>query len=286
MDFSILKDRISGTVDYYQRNSFDLIGLLQTSGVGGTGRTESTDDSQVGYKLGNYADMKSEGFEVSISTLNVYTPNFSWSTSANIGYTDARITQLEFDPIIADAIKPDGAAVLGGPRRSIYSTRFAGLNKIGIPTFFNAEGEQVFAYDLQERENLREILKYEGSSEPQGGGGFTNTFTYKNFTLSVLLTYKFGYKIRLDDAFQATYTDFNSFSREFVNRWVVPGDEEVTDIPVILDVRFTGNNPGADVFDSANPYDLYNRSTVRIADGDHVRLKNVQLNYNPAQWLG
>ncbi len=284
LDFSILKDRISGTVDYYQRNSFDLIGQLQTSGVGGTGRSESTED-EGGYKLGNYADMKSEGFEVSISTLNVYTPNFSWSTSANIGYTNAEITRLDFDPIIADAIKPEGAPVLGGPRRSIYSTRFAGLNELGIPTFFNAEGERVFAYSLQERENLQELLKYEGPAEPQGGGGFTNTFTYKNLTLSVLLTYKFNYKIRLDDAFRATYTDFNSFSREFVNRWVVPGDEEITDVPVILDVRFTGNNPGAAIFDSANPYDLYNRSTVRIADGDHVRLKNVQLNYTfPARW--
>ena len=285
LDFSLLNDRIAGTVDYYQRNSFDLIGQLQTSGVGGSGRAESTDD-EGGYKLGNYADMESEGFEVSLSTLNVYTSNFSWTTSANIGYTNAIITRLDVNPIIADAIKPEGAPVLGGPRRSIYSTRFAGLNQIGIPTFFDANGERVFAYDIQERENLQDVLKYEGSAEPQGGGGFTNTFTYKNLTLNVLLTYKFAYKIRLDDAFRATYTDFNSFSQSFVNRWVVPGDEEITDIPVVLDVRFTGNNPGADRFDSANPYDLYNRSTVRIADGDHVRLKNVQINYNlPQRWI-
>ena len=134
-------------------------------------------------------------------------------------------------------------------------------------------------YDLQERDQLREILKYEGPGEPLGGGGFTNTFTYKNFTLNVLLTYKYGYKIRLDDAFRASYTDFNSFSQEFINRWVVPGDEEITDVPVVLDVRFTGNNPGTDRFEGANPYNLYNRSTVRIADGDHVRLKNIQVNY-------
>ncbi|MGB3779230.1 MAG: SusC/RagA family TonB-linked outer membrane protein [Tunicatimonas sp.] len=284
-DFSILKDRISGTVDYYQRNSFDLIGRLQTSGVGGSGRSESTDD-EGGYKQGNYADMASEGFEVSLSTLNVYTPNFSWTTSANIGYTYAEITRLDFDPILADALKPEGVAVLGGPRRSIFSAQFAGLNEVGIPTFFDATGERTFAYDLQERDQLREILKYEGPGEPQGGGGFTNTFTYKNFTLNVLLTYKFGYKIRLDDAFRASYTDFNSFSQEFINRWVVPGDEEITDIPVVLDVRFTGNNPGTDRFEGANPYNLYNRSTVRIADGDHVRLKNIQVNYTlPNRWV-
>ncbi|MGB3850225.1 MAG: SusC/RagA family TonB-linked outer membrane protein [Tunicatimonas sp.] len=285
IDFSILKDRIAGTVDYYRRNSFDLIGLLQTSGVGGTGGAEST-SSGGGYKLGNYADMASEGFEVSITTLNVYTPNFSWSTSANIGYTDARITRLDFDPILSDALRPEGVAVEGGPRRSIFSAQFAGLNEFGVPTFFDATGEAVFAYDLQERENLRETLKYEGPAEPLGGGGFTNIFTYKNLTMNVLLTYKFGYKIRLDDAFRARYTDFNSFSQSFINRWVVPGDEEITDVPVILDVRFVGNNPGTDQFVGANPYDLYNRSTVRIADGDHVRLKNVQFTYSlPNAWV-
>ena len=285
LDFSLLKDRIGGTIDYYRRNSFDLIGLLQTSGIGGTGGNEST-SSNGGYRLGNYADMRSEGFEISLTTLNVYTPNFSWTTSANIGYTDPEITRLDFDPIIADALRPEGTAVQGGPRRSIFSAKFAGLNEFGVPTFFDATGEQVFAYDLQERENLREILKYEGPAEPLGGGGFTNIFNYKNLSLTVLLTYKFGYKIRLDDAFRASYTDFNSFSQSFINRWVVPGDEEITDVPVILDVRFVGNNPGTDLFVGANPYDLYNRSTVRIADGDHVRLKNVQFTYNlPSRWV-
>ena len=284
LDFSLMKDRVAGTVDYYRRNSFDLIGRLQTSGVGGSGRSESTDD-EGGYKQGNYADMASEGFEVSISTLNMYTPDFSWTTTANIGYTNAEITRLDFDPILADALKPEGVAVLGGPRRAIYSAKFAGLNEIGIPTFFDSNGERVFAYDLQERDMLRDVLKYEGPAEPLGGGGLTNVFTYKNFTLNVLLTYKFGYKIRLDDAFRASYTDFNSFSKEFINRWVVPGDEEITDVPVILDVRFTGNNPGTDRFSGANPYNLYNRSTARIADGDHVRLKNVQVSYNlPSRW--
>lgn len=268
MDFGVLNERITGTVDYYRRDAFDLIGIIQTSGIGG-----------IAEKLGNYADMVANGFEVSINTLNYYTKDFSWTTNFNIGYTRDQITRLDFDPIIADAIRPEGAAVLGGPRRGIYSTKFAGLDEFGIPTFFNATGEEVYAYDIQEREGLADILKYEGPAEPQGGGGFTNRFTYKNFSLMVLLSYKIGYKIRLNDAYAPSYTDFNSFSRDFVNRWVVPGDEEVTTIPVILDHRFIGGN-GSETFPDGNPYNLYNKSTVRIADGDHVRLKTVQLSYN------
>ncbi|WPP49543.1 SusC/RagA family TonB-linked outer membrane protein [Catalinimonas niigatensis] len=267
IDFGVMNDRISGSFDYYRRDAFDLIGVIQTSGIGG-----------VAEKAGNYADMVANGFEISINTLNYYTPDFSWTTSFNIGYTRDRITRLDFDPIIADAIRPEGAAVLGGPRRGIYSTRFAGLDPLGIPTFFDATGETVYAYDIQEREGLLDILKYEGPAEPLGGGGFTNKFTYKNFSLNILLSYKLSYKIRLNDAFRSDYTDFTSFSRDFVDRWVVPGDEEFTDIPVILDVRYTGNNAGDD-FPDGNPYSLYNKSTVRIADGDHVRLKTVQLTY-------
>ncbi len=268
VDYGLLKDKITGTIDVYQRNSFDLIGLIQTSGVGGAG-----------YKYGNYADMTSKGFEFSINTLNYYSKNLSWTTSFNIGYTKDRITRLDFNPIIADAIKPEGAPVEGGPRRAIYSTKFAGLNTRGIPTFYDANGETVFYYDIQQRDSLLQTLKYEGPSEPRGAGGLTNIVTYKNFTLNVLLSYKFDYKIRLNDAFNSAYTDFGSFSKSFKDRWEVPGDEQYTNIPVILDQQITR------VYTEENTnityaYDLYNRSTVRVADGGYVRLKTVRLSYN------
>jgi hypothetical protein len=129
---------------------------------------------------------------------------------------------------------------------------------------------------LQERENLEDYLQYEGPTEPIGAGGFTNIFNYKNLSLNILLSYKFGYKIRLNDAFSPQYTDFSSFSKSFKDRWVVPGDENITDVPVILDRQIVqGNNP-----DLLRSYDLYNNSSVRVADGGYVRLKTVRLNYS------
>ena len=70
-------------------------------------------------------------------------------------------------------------------------------------------------------------------------------------------------------------------SRSFVNRWVVPGDEAVTNVPVILDKQVVqGGNA-----DLLSAYDLYNKSTVRVADGDYLRLKSVRLSYNlPGKW--
>lgn len=270
IDYGIFNNAITGTADFYMRNSFDLIGLFQTSGVGGSA-----------FKNGNYADMRSEGFEVSLNTLNLKLKDFTWLTTFNIGYSRDRITRLEFNPRLGDAIVQGGAAVLGGPRRGLFSTKFAGLDYRGIPTYYDGNDEVVYNYDLQDRDNLTSILKYEGPAEPRGAGGLNNIFNYKNLSLSVFISFKFDYKIRLDDAFSPTYTDFSSLSKSFVNRWVVPGDELVTDVPVILDKQIVdGNNA-----DLLSAYDLYNKSTVRVADGSYARLKSVRLSYNlPGRW--
>ena len=65
VDFGVFDNNITGTADFYMRNSFDLIGLMQTSGVGGNA-----------FKWGNYADMSSEGFELSLNTVNLTINDF------------------------------------------------------------------------------------------------------------------------------------------------------------------------------------------------------------------
>ena len=120
---------------------------------------------------------------------------------------------------------------------------------------------------------LRSSRTYEGPVEPRGSGGITNIFSYKNFTISWLITTKFDYKIRLNSIFRSSYSDFASLPGELADRWVVPGDELNTNIPAILETE----NP----FDEAgNRYQLYNFSQLRVADGFHLRLKNVRLGYS------
>lgn len=263
-DISFLNNRITTSMDYYTRQSFDLIGVVLTSGIGGQS-----------LKTGNFADMEATGFEISLNTLNISTnAGFQWRTNFNIGYTNDIITKLDHGPRLVDAVNQNGAAVLGGPRRGLYSAKFAGLNSSGIPTYYDENGEIVFEYDLQSREGLTSILKYEGPTEARGGGGLTNSFSYKAFSLSVLLSYKFDYKIRLNDTFRSRYNDFVALPGELSNRWVVPGDEELTDVPVILDKNTASTNASALL-----AYELYNKSTVRVADGGYVRLRNVRFTY-------
>jgi len=263
IDFSLFNKKVDVTADYYQRQSFDLIGVIQTSGIGGQG-----------LKFGNFADMEINGFEFSINSTNYKQGDFTWSSNLNMGHSKDRITNLDFGSRFVDAIGQGGAAVLGRPRRSLYSAEFAGLNNSGVPTFINKDGEQVLQFDLQERQNLEDALVFEGSTEPRTSGGFTNTFTYKGLSLSVLLSYKLGYKIRLNDAFFETYSDFDALPGQLVDRWAVPGDESLTNIPVIVDRNVAQANGNVVL-----AYRLFNKSTERVADGDYVRLKTVRLSY-------
>jgi len=150
----------------------------------------------------------------------------------------------------------------------------------GIPNFLDGEGETVYSLDLQQRENLYETLIFEGPNEARGSGGLTNTFIYKNFTFSFLLSFKNDYVIRLNDGFFATYTDFDALTGDLVNRWAVPGDENLTTIPVILDQGVAQTSS-----DAVLAYDLYNKSSERIANGDYIRLKTARLAYQlPMGW--
>ena len=263
IDFGLKNNVFDASFDFYMRQAFDLIGVVQTSGIGGQG-----------LKVGNFADMESIGFEASLGSKVMEKGSFNWRLDFNIGYNRDEITKLDFGPRFADALSQNGAAVLGGPRRGIFTSKFAGLNQQGIPEFFDENGEKVFFYDLQERDNLVSTLDFEGPAEPRLFGGFNNVFTYGNFTLSALISYKWDYVIRLNDAFFATYTDFDALPGELADRWAVPGDEELTNVPVILDRGVSQTNG-----DIVQAYDLYNKSNVRVAKGDYIRLKAVRLSY-------
>lgn len=264
LEFSLFDNRIAGEIGYYQRNSFDLIGTVKTSGVGGQA-----------FKSGNYADLNVEGYEFGLSTVNIKTRNFEWSSNINVGYNTEEVEELQFDPRLVDLISPSGAPYTGREISALYSTRFAGLNEFGIPTFFDADNNIVTDINLQSREDIEKILTYEGPTQPRGAGGFSNTFKYAGFTLSANVSFKFDYKIRLNSNFASTYTDFNSLPGELINRWAIPGDENVTNVPAILEDRINRNILGND-----NAYQLYNNSSLRVVDGTYARMRSIALGYS------
>lgn len=264
LDAGLFNGRINVSLDIYQRKSFDLISLIKTGGIGG----ESI-------KAANYADMDAHGAEALIGGQVIRGKNWGWRTNLTFGYSKTKITNAKNQPIIFDLVKAEGGNTVGYPVNSLFSIRFNGLDHTtGVPTFLNEKGEVSNNVYLQD-ESIGN-LKYEGSVDPRFTGGFSNTFNYKAFSLNIFITYQAGNKIRLYPAFKTSYTDFDALPKEFLDRWEMPGDELKTNVPSVLDAyqRYLVNASGA------SPYNNYNYSTERVADGGFVRLKTVSLTYN------
>lgn len=267
------KNRINLDLGWYDRKNYDLIGYVNTWGVGG----------QI-LKKANDAEMHSWGIEATINTKNIQTKDFSWSTDFIFGYTKTKITKLLTSGTRVFDLVRGVSPFEGYPQRGVFSVPFVRLNEIGLPVFLDENGnETTTGINLQMSDpDKLGYLKYEGPVDPTTTGGFQNTFRYKNFSLGVFLTYSFGNVIRLDPVFSARYTDLTSTPKEFKNRWIMPGDENYTTIPVILNTRQYSKYSNM-----TNAYSSYNYSTERIAKGDFIRLKDISLSYDlPKEWLG
>lgn len=258
-------NRINFAADWYKRNNFDLIGLTNTAGVGG----EVT-------KYGNIASMKSSGVELSLSTTNIKTKDFSWTTSFIYSHSKNEVTDLTTSQRVIDLVSGTGFAQEGYPNHSIFSIPFQGLNEEGLPTFIDQDGNVTVTginFQTSDPDKLS-FLEYSGTSEPTDVGSFGNIFSFKGFTLNVFMTYSFGNVIRLDPVFRSSYTDLSSMPKEFKNRWVVPGNENTTTIPVIAS-RWQNKKYSS----LSYAYNAYNYSTERIAKGDFIRMKEISLSY-------
>jgi TonB-linked SusC/RagA family outer membrane protein len=264
VDLGFFGNRVNLVFDWYKRNNYDLIGRIFTEGVGG-----------VTSKYANVASMSSHGVEFTLSTRNIDTKDFNWTTDLTFSYATNKITDLQSRSRIIDLVQGTGFPLQGYPVRAIFSIPFAGLDSQGLPQFYDANGNKTTTgIYFQEFEKIG-FLKYEGPVDPTTTGGLNNSLSYKGFHLNLFVTYSFGNKIRLTPVFAAAYSDLSALPKEFKNRWVMPGDEAYTDIPTIASRRQYYN-----ISQLSIAYNAYNYSTARIADGGFVRMKEIALTYD------
>lgn len=273
LEAGFVDNRINIGFDWYTRDNYDLIGLINTQGLGG----------QV-EKMGNIASMKSDGVELSLTTTNVRTKNFTWTTNLIYSHSHNEVTDLKTSMRAIDLITGNGFAQEGYPVRGIFSIPYMGLNGQGLPTFINQDGEKTVSnieFQASEPEILSNWLQYSGNADPTDVGSFGNIFEFKGFRLNIFMTYSFGNVIRMDPVFKNRYNDLDSMPREFRNRWTNPGDEKLTNVPVIASVWQNKEDTNLKY-----AYNAYNYSTERIAKGDFIRMKEISLSYDfPKKWI-
>jgi TonB-linked SusC/RagA family outer membrane protein len=262
IDLGMFQNRLSVTVDVYKRDGFDLISPIRTSGIGGQFR-----------KNANYADMKSKGIELTLGGTIIQQKDWGFRSQLTVAWNENKITNLKTNPIIWELVAPDGGPMLDHPYRGLYSVDFQGLSAYdGTPTFINEKG--VLSNNVNLQSDIVKYLKYDGPVDPKVTGGFFNSLRYKDLTLSALITFSAGNKIRMNPIFDQKYNDLAALPKEFLDRWQQTGDEKYTDIPALLDLRTR------DALNGFTPYNTYNYSSTRVADGGFIRLKQVSLNYS------
>lgn len=277
LELGLWNNRLSATLDLYARNSYDLIDLVATSGIGGQY-----------YKYANFGDMRTQGIELGLHTQNIKTSDFSWNTSLTFSAMHQEVTRLLNAPTALDMVAGRGRGnIVGFPRGSLFSFNFDGLDINGLPTFaFGRYPSNVGEYahiagaDFLDTQYNKTYLRYHGPIEPQITGGLSNTLTYRQWEFSFFITMQAGNKLRLNPTFDPSFADLNVFSTRYRDRWLNPGDEFHTDVPVLPSQALI-DKVGRENIERA--YNTYNYSQEMVADGSFVRLKNVALAYRLPQ---
>lgn len=261
LDMGLFNRRLDIILDCWWRKGFDLISSLKTSGVGGSL-----------YKKANYADMKSHGVELTIGFTPIRNKVWGWNSNFTLGYSTTKITNSKNLPTIYDLTNSNGGNLSGYPVNGLFSIQYVGLNhNNGVPTFINEDGK--VSSNVYFQSTNVDYLKFEGSVDPKYTGGWSNTFRWKDLSLNVFLTYQAGNKIRMAPQFSSSYNDLDAMSSTFLDRWTMPGDEKYTNVPSIIDAKTKSDLTGS------YPYNAYNYSTERVANGSFIRLKTLSLSY-------
>jgi TonB-linked SusC/RagA family outer membrane protein len=250
IDIAAFKNRVSLTVDYYKRETSNLLlaePLSLTSGFTSITR--------------NVGSMENKGVEVSLNVVPVRVKDFEWNINLNYAKNKNKITALANNN--ADILSGVNILRVGYDIQTFYVRQYAGVDPAnGDPLWYldESKGTTTNVYA-----NAARTANF-GSASPKYFGSVTNTFTYKGFSLEAQFYYNVGNYVR--DTWGAYYLSsgangtFNKVVRE-LDAWKKPGD--VTDVPKYV---YGGNK-------SANSF-----STFYLAKGDYIRLRNIQLGYD------
>ena len=175
----------------------------------------------------------------------------------------------------SDDTAAGGFAKEGYPLKSLFSVPFNGLDNEGMPTFRDQEGNITKSNILFDSQNVN-FVKYSGTRIPTDKGSFSNTFNYKGFSFGVVFTYSYGNVVRLR-RLNNVYNDYANAPRDLNNRWLIPGDENKTNIPRLYTTYMYDRRYSYEEVTRA--YLTYDYSDVRIAKGDNIRLKEISVGY-------
>jgi TonB-linked SusC/RagA family outer membrane protein len=290
-DFGLFNDRITAGIGYYRQ---DISGLLFRVPVG----------PSVGLNFGsnsiwaNVGDMRNQGLEFSLNTVNIDRGGFRWMTSFNFTTNNNRLIS------ITPSLDENGQGLNLGLTRNISGKRlstyfvaeYAGVDpQTGIPMIYETDREyfsktgqtrktgNIIPATTTNMQNHR-IMQDDKTGLPTFFGGFTNALSFKGFDFSAMFSFQGGNYLYDNSEIGRVYGG-GLLSRDLIgNTWMQPGD--VTKYPRRMwNNTYNINNEGNPVFNNdgtPNHNTSYNPGALDrfLYKGDFLRLRSLQLGYN------
>ncbi|WPR77888.1 TonB-dependent receptor [Algoriphagus sp. NG3] len=255
LDFAFA-GRFTGTLEYYNRQSENLlfeVPLSLTTGL------ES--------KYENIGTLANTGIEFSIQGDVIRSNDFTWTASVNVSTFNNEFKKLPF----GEQINGTKKLMVG---RSIYDywlRDWYGVDPETGEGLFRAEEyaeddatTRIIGQDTVTTRSNNAKYHYAGTAIPDFFGGLTNTFSYKGFSLNVLVSYSVGGKV-YDGSYASLMNadpDGDALHIDALNRWTTPG--QITDVPKMDVTGAAQSNVQSDRW---------------LIDGSYLNLRSVNLSY-------
>lgn len=267
VDFNLLKNRLSGSIEFYNKKTVDLLGNRKTDPTSGWGSL-----------LLNYGQMYNRGIELTLHSENLRTRNFSWFTDFIFSYNKNKLTKIENSGTSAYSYFGSLQNRESYPMSSIFAIRYAGLDKEGLPQAYKADGSIVNSYTELEPDDLVHM----GTTIPPFNASLSNHFTYKGFDLEFMFVFYGGHKLR-DVAASYVFNRYpvmnytSALDRDCTKFWRNPGDEKDPN----MSPAFLYKNPR-----SSQVEYLWSAADKHIQKGDYIKLRDLSFGYTfPKAWI-
>ncbi|WP_320111224.1 TonB-dependent receptor [Draconibacterium orientale] len=256
IDFGFFKNRLTGTLEYYDKQTKDLIYSYAVS----------TNRYPFGSMLANVGDISNKGIELSVNVIPVQTKNMKWESSLNFSHNKNEVKSLSNQTYSVDYINAGNPNIGGYSTANVqrimegeaigtfYTWEWAGYNENGVSQFYVHDpetGERTGEFTTSPQETDRTKV---GSAQPKVTYGWNNTLSYKKWSLNAFFQGVTGNKIMNSTRAQYNYIALVSTGKNVLSE--VAANQKYTDV------------------NAQTPSDRY------LENGSYLRLSTLSLSYD------
>ncbi|OXE96520.1 TonB-linked SusC/RagA family outer membrane protein [Flavobacterium araucananum] len=259
VEFALFKNRLKGSVEYYNRNTNGLIFSVPNALSSGLDN-----------RVENIGSMYNRGVEVSMDGVILKINDFTWNLNINASTIHNEITSLPQKEIVSGTKK----LAVGQSLYDYWLRAWYGVDPADGYALYVADPALMVNNDPAARvvngvnvttDQNKALYHYAGSAIPDLFGSFGNTFKYKGIQLEVLCSYQIGGKMYDSNYSGLMHTGNNygsAFSTDILRRWQKPGD--ITDVPRLDVNRNTQSSAASDRW---------------LTRSDYLALRQINLSY-------